>query len=372
MTRLFVVFRADASSRMATGHVMRCLTLADLLREHDARVRFVCRRHPGHLIELLRGRGLQVSDLPAPPNSDSASGEDFASWGGVTQAEDARQTVDALSGERPDWMIVDHYGLDAEWEDTLRPHVARTLVIDDLANRRHHCEALVDQNFSDEGARRYAGLVAETCKMLVGPRFALLRPEYAAHHRTMRARDGQMRRVLIFFGGSDPHDMTGMALAALVHAGLHDVDVDVVAGANYAHGTELARNASRRPRTTLHATLPHLADLMSDADLVIGAGGVTNLERLCIAVPSLVVSIAENQRHTCQALSRSGLIRYLGHAGSVSVTDMAAALLQLSHDPSGLQTLSERCRPLVDGLGGSRIVDFLLSNSMAFPKDSHD
>ena len=370
MTRLYVVFRADASSQMATGHLMRCLTLAELLSERDARVRFVCRRHPGHLIDLLRDRGYQVGELHVP--ATIASGEDYASWVGVSQADDVQQTVDALAGERPDWLVVDHYGLDAEWEDAMRPHVERILVIDDLANRRHHCDALVDQNFSDEGAHRYAGLVTETCQMLVGPRYALLRPEYAAHHRAMRARDGQIKRILIFFGGSDPYDLTGMALTAIVQANLQDVNVDIVAGANYAHSRELARNAGRRPRTRLHAKLPHLADLMFDADLVLGAGGATSLERLCVAAPSLVVSIAENQRHTCEALSRSGLIRYLGHIGSVSVADMAEALRQLSHDPARMRAMSESCRPFVNGMGGSRIADFLLSNSMASPKDSYD
>jgi UDP-2,4-diacetamido-2,4,6-trideoxy-beta-L-altropyranose hydrolase len=362
---LSIVIRVDASARMGTGHVMRCLTLADLLRERGAAVGFVCRRHPGHMIDLLRKRGHRVAALPAPAASvaatDGPPGEDYAAWTGVSQVEEAEQTVAALDGEHPDWIVVDHYGLDGAWESAVRPHAGGLLAIDDLANRAHRCEVLVDQNFSDEGSSRYEKWVSGACTRLVGPEYALLRPEYAARRRTLARRDGTIRRVVVFFGGSDPDDMTSLALDAVIEAGWDDVDLEIVVGANYAHRGLLDRKASRRPRTVVLQSLPHLADLMARADLVIGAGGSTNLERVCLAVPSVVISIAENQRHNCQALERRGAIRYLGHVGSVTAADLATELRRLQLHPECLRAMSTTCWPLVDGLGAARVAGVLLA-----------
>src|SRR5882672_6253688 len=111
-----IVLRADASAQMGTGHLMRCLTLAEALRGRGAQARFICREHSGHLMPLLRQRTMPVTALPAPASGDRTPGEDHAAWLGVTQAEDAAQTIEAFDGEKPDWLVVDHYGLDVEWE----------------------------------------------------------------------------------------------------------------------------------------------------------------------------------------------------------------------------------------------------------------
>lgn len=353
-----VAFRVDASTRMGIGHFMRCLTLAEALREHDVQTRFICREYTGNLIALLQQNAIPVTVLPAPAINDT-SGEDYVAWLGVTQAEDAEQTIEALNGERPDWLVVDHYGLDVEWEQRLRPHANKLMVIDDLANRCHDCEVLLDQNYSAVGEQRYAGLVPDTCKLLVGPRYALLRPEYAAYRKTLRARDGQVRRVLVFFGGTDPQNATGLALEALSHPDLKHLDVGVVIGANNPNREVLERQSRERPQTKIYGSRPHLADLMVGADLAIGAGGATTWERMCLGLPSIIISIAENQRPASEALEKAKLIHYAGHFSNIKTNHLTQLLRQQSHDTEKLAELSTQNRLQVDGLGALRLVEVL-------------
>ena len=358
-----IVFRADASTGMGTGHVMRCVTLAETLQARGARTSFVCRDHQGNLIDTLRNKALHASVLPAPHIQSRLAEEDYAAWLGVPQSTDAEQTIETLQGNKPDWLVVDHYALDAEWEQRLRPHIDRLLVIDDLANRDHDCDVLLDQNYSTEGEHRHLGVVPKGCQVLSGPRYALLAQEYASYRQTLPAREGPVHRVLVYFGGTDPHNMTGLALEALSAPEFRHLDVDVVIGTNSAHRATLGEQAARRPHTHVHGTRPHLADLMARADLAIGAGGVTTWERMCLGLPSLVVSIANNQRPTCEALSAEGLIQYVGDVRSVGKAQIRAALKTLLQDRERRAALSCRGQFLVDGRGASRVADVMLGPS---------
>ena len=354
-----VAFRADASNYMGTGHLMRCLTLAEALRERGIETRFVCRAHPGNLIDLLQRQSLPVTVLPEPEKIPEANSEDYSVWLGVSQAEDAEQTIEALNGHTPDWLIVDHYGLDVDWEQRLRPHTTRMLVIDDLANRPHDCDLLLDQNFTEENENPYQSLLPENCQILLGPRFSLLKPEYAVYRRTLQPRDGEVRRVLVFFGGSDRRNMTGLTLDALSAPEFTHLEVDVVIGANNQHQAELEQQITVRPKTNQYALRQHLADLMVQADLAIGAGGATTWERMCLGLPVLMISISENQRPVCEALSRSGLIQYLGDASSVRVMDLAVAIKDFIGNHDRVLALSTQNQLIVDGLGAQRLAELI-------------
>ena len=171
-----VAFRVDASEKIGTGNLMRCLTLAEALRNEGARVQFFCRRHPGNLIEFLKLRSMPVTALPAPEKSNAISDYDgYASWLGVSQEEDAEQVINLLAGIQPQWLVVDHYGIDETWEQRLLPHAHQIMVIDDLANRRHKCSLLLDQNYTSTA--RYRSLIPNDCKVMLGPKFAMLRPQ---------------------------------------------------------------------------------------------------------------------------------------------------------------------------------------------------
>lgn len=350
-----VVFRVDASNLIGTGHVIRCRTLASALQLRSAHIRFITRKHSGHLAEVLARDGFQVELLPEPAGAGCETG--YAGWLGVSQEEDAQQTIDSMMGLVCDWLVVDHYALDRVWESLLRPYTSKIVVIDDLANRAHDCDVLLDQNYSLLGRARYKTYVPVSCQLLLGPRYALLRPEYAQARERLEPKAGGIQRILIYMGGSDSANITGMVLRALSSSRLQHLAVDVVIGPNFVFQIEITEMVKARPSTRAYGQQPHLAGLMATADIVVGAGGATTWERLCLGVPSLVVSIADNQVPACEALASSGLIRYLGRAENVTAELIEEALVQeLASvvDPCARQIQGHA---VVDGMGTCRVVE---------------
>lgn len=344
-----IVFRADASLQIGSGHLMRCLTLADQLRAEGARTTFVCREHAGHLGDLVAARGHAVARLPV--HATPAGGAAYDQWLGATWQRDAAETAAALPG-RPDWLVADHYAIDARWEAALRPAVDRLMVIDDLADRPHDCDLLLDQNLAARMERRYDGLLPAAAVLLPGPHFALLRPEFAAARAALRVRDGQVRRLFLFIGGADADDYTGQALReAARHPGLA---IDVVVGGAYPHHEQLARHCAALPGTRLHRGVDNMAELMAAADLAIGAGGGAMWERACVGLPSMVIAVAANQQAGCTAMARQGHVLYLGE-GPAALATLPAALQLVLAAPELLAHMEQGSLALVDGRGAGRV-----------------
>ncbi len=353
-----VAFRVDGSRRIGSGHVARCLTLADELRARGCECLFVHRDHPGGLADEVRRRGYPVQLLSAPP---AASGEiaddDYAAWLGVTQEEDAVETADALSGGPIDWLIVDHYGIGEAWHSQLRDRVGRIAVIDDLANRRLDCDLLLDQNFFSDPGARYRDLVPDHAGLLLGPSFALLGPEYRQARAFLRPRRGPISRVLVYYGGSDLTGETARALRVLQAREFRSMRIDVVAGSNTAELDAVARSVDALPGATLHTSVPSLVDLMVAADVCLGGGGTTTWERCCLGLPSLVIAIAPNQEPICTALAEAGVIRYVGATEDVSDRDVAREFRHLLQEDEQRAREGAKAWSTVDGKGANRVAD---------------
>lgn len=355
------VFRVDASSIIGTGHVTRCLSLAEALRQQGADCHFICREHPGHLAGLIKSRQFSVSMLPAKRHEKSQRRSRLAHahscWLGADWEVDADQTVKSCL-IKPDWLIVDHYAIDARWESVLKEHSLRLFVIDDLADRRHSCDLLLDQNHFHNKLIRYADKVSGDCGLLLGPEYALLQEEYEAFRKFARLKHGRIRRVMIYFGGADSDNLTGRVVEAVTQAKVDNVCLDVVVSpdsANFEGLTQLARsNAS----ITLHVGLRSLAELMLQVDFAIGACGVTALERCCLGLPAAVISIAENQRIIAAEMAEKGLIIYLGHKDQVGIDEIKGVVMSLLSKPLD-PSWTERCREFVDGRGSKRVADIL-------------
>lgn len=334
MTR--ILFRCDASLLIGSGHVMRCRTLARELQHLGAEVVFLCRRQPGDLIDLL-DKDFWVLPLPDQPLIASDGLTDrhlYSAWLGCSQSQDAEDCLTALSNagiNAIDWLVVDHYGLDITWQSRVSNAldanaISRLLVIDDLADRIHQADILLDQNFfSTDTDKRYQDLVPAYCRQLLGPHYALLGPEYAQLRALIPPRT-ELQRVLVFFGGADPDNLTGLALEALMDPLLSHLAVDVVLGHQTPHRQLVESLAKQRKYTTLHAPLPSLAALIARSDIAIGAGGVTTWERACLKLPSLVVAIASNQMPFAKALADAGHHHLLGETSTVSVNQIRSVL----------------------------------------------
>ena len=366
-----ILIRVDASLSIGSGHVMRCRTLARELSRRGAEITFLCRRQPGDLISLLELEFavLALPELPlaatATPEGPPLQGRElYGAWLGCSQDQDAADCLQSLASvgiRSVSWLVVDHYGLDASWESQLLEGLAkdvapRLLVIDDLADRPHQADLLLDQNFfGAETETRYADLVPKKARQLLGPHYALLGPEYAQLHPLVPPRT-ELRRVLVFFGGVDPDNISGRALEALMDPALADLAVDVVLGLQSPHRKVVAELVAKRPLTTLHGPLPSLAGLIARADLAIGAGGATTWERACLRLPSLVVAIAANQLPFAEALDQAGHLQLLGDGATVTAEQIRSALLSLLAKPKTEKVINS----LTDGRGAPRLAMAML------------
>lgn len=357
-----VVIRSDASLRIGMGHLARCLSLADALRLRGVNVSFICRAHSGSMLEVIRKKHFSCVVLKQPEVEADLESEDYAAWLGVSQRSDADDTISALNGIVPDWLIVDHYSLDHVWEGYLRPHAKRIMVIDDLANRTHDCDLLLDQNYAVDLKKKYTDLVPSQCMQLLGPSYALLRPEYRQFRRENSFKVSSDPKILVFFGGSDLQNFTSMTLRALSQRGLKSLQVEVVIGKNNPNRAEIEVLAKRRTKTRVHVDLPHLAELMANCELAIGAGGATSWERMCLGLPCIVVSMADNQMPATSALAKAGLIRYAGHYDQITVEELENEVRGFLSDVHELVISSQIGQLMVDGLGVDRVVEALIPN----------
>ncbi len=359
-----IAIRTDASLLIGSGHVMRCKTLADELRKNGADILFICRDHPGNLVMLLTDDGYSVTLLLPPNLSDvvqADKSDDYATWLGVEQSEDAEQTLEALVNFHPDWLVVDHYGLDEYWEKKLRKHVGKIFVLDDLADRPHECDVLLNQNLLDGRANAYQGLVPHHCRKLLGPRFALLRPEFRKARETLRERNGTIGRILVFFGGVDPTGETIKALEALEMLGRPDIVVDVVVGSNNTRGDEIVALCRSMSNVTFHQQISNMAELMSSADLGIGGGGTASWERCCVGLPSMIITLSANQDPIAKAISGAKAAFYLGASPNVQAVEIENFVRNLTHRQNLLIEASVRSKVLVDACGSERIVNTVVS-----------
>lgn len=358
-----IVFRADASLQIGTGHVMRCLTLADALAARGAECRFICREHPGNLIGYIQERGFPVDPLPFSTSKRGCPAPSLAhaAWLGASQTEDAVACSELLGDKRCDWLIVDHYALDQCWESLLRPCCGRLMVIDDLADRAHTCDLLLDQTFGRPAAD-YAGLVPSGCTVLCGAQYALLRSEFAALRSASLQRRAHtpVRHLLVNMGGVDKENATGQVLLALRHMQLPaDCRVTVVMGATAPWVDSVCQQAERLAwPAEVHVGAANMAHLMADSDLAIGAAGATSWERCCLGLPAIMVVLADNQRLVAESLARAGAVRLLRGTEWIA-SDLAPLLNELVTDPSLCIAMSRRGADIVDGHGVATVIHHL-------------
>ncbi|MBR1174239.1 UDP-2,4-diacetamido-2,4,6-trideoxy-beta-L-altropyranose hydrolase [Bradyrhizobium sp. KB893862 SZCCT0404] len=362
-----VVFRVDASVEMGLGHLTRCLTLANALAKGGMRSSFLMRSHAAGLAHLVENQGHAVRLLPDPRQASPETGDDalpHANWLPTTRQQDAEQTCCVLADISPaGWLIVDHYALDARWERACRREGLRIFAIDDLADRAHDVDLLLDQNLVRKMEIRYRNRVPAACVQLLGPSYALLRPDFAQERELLAPRDGTIGRILICFGGSDPTNETAKALAAIGRLARPLLVVDVVIGASNPHVASIEALCRTMPNVEVHRGANNVGQLMRRADLAIGAGGVMNWERCCLGVPAVVLHIAANQIETLTSLADVGAVLYLGSAASVSVETLAHALRSLLVDSTRTLALGKAAFALVDGEGSGRVCAALGSRS---------
>lgn len=361
-----IVIRTDASLEIGTGHVMRCITIADELTKKGSKVEFICRKHVGHLGSLILSKNYQVNILDAPRKNfeeitpDKASGESILShshWLGVSQAQDANDCYPILEAIDPDWLIVDHYGIDHSWQMSLRGVYKQLMVIDDLADRYHQCDLLLDQTYGRQ-IKNYQNLVPSHCNLKLGSKYALLRTEFSQmRDYSLKGRiKPRFKKLLISMGGVDSENVTGQVLDVLGKCDLpEDLEICIVMGATSPFLDQVTHRAKYLPyKIEVKNNVNNMAEIMASMDLAIGAAGTTTWERCCLGLPSILMVLADNQKNIAESMSKNNM------AIVVDIRLLEKLCEVVSVAKNKLKDLSINSASVTDGKGVERIVACML------------
>ena len=334
-----VVFRVDASLQMGTGHVMRCLTLANELQQQNHEIFFICRELTGNHILLIKYRVLVL-----PKNDNFQSDSLYLNWLGATQEQDAEQTIKAIP-KNTDLLIVDSYAIDEIWHKQLRPYTKKIMVIDDLADRQFDCDVLLNQNLGTQ-IEDYKDKVPNDCELLLGCDYALLRPEFPNLREKAlikRKNTKEIKNILISMGGSDITNKTYDILQEVTD----DLNIVVILGGLSSHNKMIQNYAKNKKNVKVVIDANNISGLMLDADLAIGAGGSTSWERCCLGLPTLLYVLSENQRKIAGNLEQLDAVKI--------VDNLEVNLQDILNNFSFWQTMSEKAQTVCDGIGVKRI-----------------
>lgn len=358
-----LAFRVDAGPLIGGGHAMRCLTLADALAERGAEATFVTSAMPETLAQRISRSGHRLVRIPALPEM-RREGDDWHKLPLSAEAIAADVEATGAAIGKAEWLIVDHYLLNARWHSAARTFADRILVIDDLANRAYDCDLLLDQTHG-RAAADYRPFVSEQAKVLTGATYALLRPEFGRERpdALLRRREpGPVQRMLVSLGTTDPDGITAKIVDRLL-AAAPGCALDVVLAPGAGSLDRVREVANRESNVTLHVGTDRMAELMRDADLAIGAAGTTSWERCCLGLPAIVVVLAENQRTVAEGLAEEGAHIAIDRNG-----ELGTVLTQLLSDTELRHRMSAAAFAVTDGLGASRAIRAIMAEEATAPR----
>lgn len=353
-----VAFRLDASSEIGTGHFMRCFTLAQELSARGASVHFLTRQLPEYFADKLAASAFKLTRLPHE-NTEYTHELPHSSWLGVTQETDANHTLSALS-QKVHLMVVDHYSISVPWENKLRAKAEKIMVIDDLADRYHNCDILLDQNLFENPSERYRNLVPSSCHTLLGPGYALIRNEFFVFRQRVNIRSAPVKRLLVLLGGVDQYNITSKVLRAVEEL-KESFSVDVVIG-NQHPAANLVSEQCNTNGYSLYIQPDNVAALMAGADISIGSAGSTSWERCALGLPTICFTQAKNQIPIAENLESKGVIINGGDGICISVSVIKQILTDLLSDPAKITELSIKSMELVDAMGVKKVSDLIIND----------
>jgi len=339
---------------MGSGHVMRCLTLAQALKENGADAEFICRKHKGSLIDKIRLSGFNVHELEVFEELEVDNKLAHSHWLGATQQQDAYDCIEILKAEKPNWIIVDHYALDEQWQKRLKPYYKKMMVIDDLADRKHQCDILLDQTFGRQ-QEDYSALTPKNCQLLLGSQYALLRPEFSnrREYSLMRRTKPEFKQLLVNMGGVDIDNITEKIVRELKFCVLpNDIKIVIVMGGSAPHLEDVRIKADSLPyKVEVKVDVDNMAEIMADSDMAIGAAGSTTWERCCLGLPTIQLLTADNQKTVFKLLSKKGVVKTLN-----SIEKLPRYIEEFKSKLGNASLLSSK---VCDGCGVSRVMQYL-------------
>jgi len=347
-----VVIRVDSGDEIGAGHVRRCLSIADFLSKNDFRPVFICRQIAGDISYLIEQAGFEIVLLPPSQNLKfSVFGERFSSADFKRMAIDARESASRFVQQYPAtksvaWAITDHMLIRKPWQALFANKLdCMILAIDGIADYPHDANILIDPQISENPSEKWSGLVPDNCAVLSGPSCLPLSLAFESARKSAGVRNGPISRVLICFGGTDPHQIVHRSVSALLAwiegSGVRQIAVDVVIPSNFSAIEKVKILLEKHQRCHLHVGLSDLSVLMLGANIAIGGGGIMLWERCLMGLPAIVVPLAENQEKPINRLKRQGAVLALSSVGEGYESELTKALDQLLKSPALLMEMSE-------------------------------
>ena len=361
-----ICFRVDSSALIGTGHVMRCLALAIALRNRGSEVSFFCRVLPGNIINVIEGMSFKVFKLPDFTNKLNRVEykEKYHQWMINEKRISVKETEKFLlrMQKEIDWFVIDHYALDKELESFIKPYVGNVMVIDDLANRKHDCDLLLDQNLYMNLETRYQNLVSENTYQMLGPKYVLLRDEFLNARKNVTIRKLPIQNILVFFGGADATNETAKALEAIKMLDAECFKAKIILGTSNNNFETVQKRCENNSNIKIFQSINNMSKMIGWADLCIGGGGTHTWERCCLGLPSLTVAIVEHQIEVARILDNMLISKYLGFYKSITHKRIVSEIKELAKSQKQFSEMSSRSMALVDGKGCERVVEKLFKN----------
>lgn len=360
-----VIIRTDSSHLIGTGHVVRCLTLAKYLRSRGDKIKFVCRRLPGMIVDLIRSSDIEVHLIGSPIEAEQnlqckTNDAPHGYWLPVSEQQDAMEFIEVAQGlGHADWIIVDHYALTEVWEkQVLNSFQTRLFFIDDLADRKHHCDILLDACSLNE-RNPYAGLVPNHTQVYQGPLYAILRSQFISHRPKEYRSQSEIRSVMVFSGGRSYPEFLTLMIETLSSDSFKTLHKHFVIPDFERHAFPIQKNLLGIKNVHVHRRIDNMAEFMSHMNLYIGSGGLITWERFCVGLPGLVVSVADNQTAISKTLGDLGYQIYLGESSKLSVDQLSQELVRICGNPNHLNECGRKAFDLVDGRGIERVYQLM-------------
>ena len=351
---MLVAFRVDSSVKIGTGHLSRCINLANALSKQGFKSLFIINNNEKKIHNLIKSNNHQFKDLDIREEKKykNNSVKNFKSWLGHAWQKDATETLLILKEYSVEILIVDHYSLDWKWENKIRTNINYIVAIDDLNNRKHNCNMIIDQNYRKSYQALYQNNLNPTCKLFLGPKYSLINPVYAKYKKKVFS--SKIKKILIFFGGGDPNFLTELILENLSDKFFQKIKINVVTGMNNNRGLIIKNKYKNNKNIKFYERLTDLASLLYSSDLAIGALGINTWERMCVGVPSLVISTGKDQEIFAKLLKDKRFIYLLGYAEKIKKIKLKNDLRKYflkKYSKKDLLNLQK----IVDGNGSMRV-----------------
>ncbi len=342
---MVAVFRADASTKIGIGHIVRSLCLADGLKKRGIDSVYICKDYQGNLIGKIKQKGFDVVVL----NQEA------------DLKEDIDVTAQTIKEHKADFLVTDSYHIIGDYQREIREKVKLLVCIDDLAHTHFYANVLVNLNIG-VSERDYQDKVEPYTHTLLGTRYALLRDEFVQRRSNSKQVHPNTNNILVTLGGGDPYNQTLKIIKVLNSIKSLPVSVKSIIGPGYQHTSELKEFVENNCKhVEIIQNCQDIAEIMCWADLAISGGGGTCLELACLGVPNIIIVLVDNQIGVAKEFDKRGQSINLGWFEEVKECDIKKNVLELLNNLPKRKQMGQKGKELVDGLGVERVINEIYS-----------